>query len=104
MTREAAAALDRIGWSRRDFLETSGALDRRLQRAALGLERGAHAQGPFDTRLRTSIRGSSIRGSRSPPTAASPRTPASASSARACYTAQTQLVAEELSVPSTASR
>ena len=42
---------------------------------------------------------SSIRGSPSAPTAPSPPTPANASSGRECCTAQTQLVAEELSVP-----
>jgi CO/xanthine dehydrogenase Mo-binding subunit len=49
MTREAAAALRRAGFSRRDFLKTSGALIVSFS-AAPALERTGLAQGQFGTR------------------------------------------------------
>ena len=85
------------------------ARDATFSAASRRADRARSPRGGADRRLlgaraarraaRQSIRASSTRGSPSAPTAASPRTPASASSGRECMTAQMQLIAEELSVP-----
>ena len=49
MTPDALAALARAGFSRRDFLKTSGALVVSFSAAATA-ERASVAQGQFDTR------------------------------------------------------
>jgi len=53
MTRDAVDALRRAGFSRRDFLKTSGALIVSFSGAAV-IERTGFAQGQFGTRIRHS--------------------------------------------------
>jgi hypothetical protein len=68
MTPDALAALARAGFSRRDFLKTSGALVVTFS-AAASAERVGLAQGQLTPERRTSTRNSSTRGLQSPPTA-----------------------------------
>jgi CO/xanthine dehydrogenase Mo-binding subunit len=99
MTREAAAALRRAGFSRRDFLKTSGALIVSFS-AASALERAGLAdQGPFGTRA-SHVDPSQVDSWIA--IAADGHVTAYTGKAelgQGMLTAQTQLVAEELSVP-----
>ena len=98
MTPDALDALVRAGWSRRDFLKTSGALVVSFS-AAVAMGQTGAAQGPFDT-----------RGSHVDPAQLDSWIAIAADGTVTAYTgkcdfgqgmltAQTQLVAEELSVP-----
>jgi CO/xanthine dehydrogenase Mo-binding subunit len=98
MTTDAAAALRQAGFSRREFLKTSGGLIVCVN-AASSLERSAAAQGQFDTRAAQidprqldSWIAVAADGSVTAYTG-------KCELGQGIYTAQVQLVAEELSVP-----
>ncbi len=98
MTRDALAALTRAGLSRRDFLRTSGALVVSFG-AAASVERIGLAQGQFDTRA-SHIDPKQLDSWIA--IAADGRVTAYTGKCefgQGIFTAQTQLVAEELSVP-----
>ena len=94
MTSEALDALRRAGYSRRDFLKGSGALI-----VSFGLGRSALAQGPFDTRIQQvdprQLDAWIAIGADGRVTAHTGK----CELGQGMFTAQTQLVAEELSVP-----
>src|SRR5437763_238556 len=98
MTRDALDALTRAGFSRRDFLKTSGALIVTFSGAAV-LERTGFAQGQFGTRM------SHVDPSKLDSWIAIAADGTVTAYTGKCelgqgiFTVQTQLVAEELSVP-----
>jgi nicotinate dehydrogenase subunit B len=98
MASDAARALDRAGFSRRDFLRTSGSLVVCFGSAAL-FDPVGHAQGPFDTRVSHIDPGQLDSwiavGADGRITAYTGK----CDLGQGIYTAQIQLVAEELSVP-----
>jgi nicotinate dehydrogenase subunit B len=98
MTRAAAAALRRAGFSRRDFLKTSGVLIVSFSAAPV-LERAAAAQGQFGTRT-SHVDPAQVDSWIA--IAADGKVTAYTGKAelgQGMHTAQMQLVAEELSVP-----
>jgi CO/xanthine dehydrogenase Mo-binding subunit len=94
MTPDALDALRRAGYSRRDFLKGSGALI-----VSFGLGRSALAQGPFDTRIQQvdprQLDAWIAIGADGRVTAHTGK----CELGQGMFTAQTQLVAEELSIP-----
>jgi len=98
MTREAAAALGAAGFSRRDFLKTSGVLVVSFSAAAV-LDRAAIAQGQFGTRA-SHVDPSQVDSWIAVAADGSIKAfTGKAELGQGMLTAQLQLVAEELSVP-----